>query len=251
MATFTRRRFMLLSAMALVGAAACSSPQESGLRGTGTVLRPRESEPQPTAASPAEPTGEAAPAARVAPTQAPVATPQPEPIVAADAVPTSAGGSTDAEMHVVPVPTGKPPIAAALPARRVVIPTIGLDSKVIQLGTKLDRRGQLAWETAPFAVGQHKGLAGPGQNGNMVLSGHISSPNEGAVFHRLPELKVGEGVIVSTDERQYLYRVVDVKTVTPDQVSVLDQTPDPTATLITCYPDGIYSHRLVVTARLV
>jgi sortase (surface protein transpeptidase) len=32
---------------------------------------------------------------------------------------------------------------------------------------------------------------------------------------------------------------------------VLEQTPDPTATLITCVPDGIYSHRLVVTARLV
>jgi LPXTG-site transpeptidase (sortase) family protein len=71
------------------------------------------------------------------------------------------------------------------------------------------------------------------------------------VFHHLPELKVGEGVIVATDERQYLYRVTDIKTVTPDQVSVLDQTPDPTATLITCVPDGIYSHRLVVTTRLV
>jgi LPXTG-site transpeptidase (sortase) family protein len=71
------------------------------------------------------------------------------------------------------------------------------------------------------------------------------------VFHHLPDLKVGEGVIVATDERQYLYRVEDIKTVTPDQVSVLDQTPDPTATLITCVPDGIYSHRLVVTARLV
>ena len=242
---------MLLSAMALVAAAACGSPEESGLRGTGTVLHPRESEAQPTAGPSVEPTGEVTPAARLAPAQAPVPVPQPEPIVAADALPTSAGGSTDAEMHVVPVPTGKPPIAAALPARRVVIPTIGLDSKVIQLGTKLDRRGQLAWETAPFAVGQHKGLAGPGQNGNMVLSGHVSSPNEGAVFHRLPDLKVGEGVIVSTEERQYLYRVVDVRTVTPDQVSVLDQTPDPTATLMTCVPDGIYSHRLVVTARLV
>ena len=242
---------MLLSAMALVGAAACSSPEESGLRGIGTVLHPREPEAQPTAAPAVEPSDEVASSARLAPAQAPVPTPQPEPIVAADALPTSVGGSTDAEMHVVPVPTGKPPIAAALPARRVVIPTIGLDSKVIQLGTKLDRRGQLAWETAPFAVGQHKGLAGPGQNGNMVLSGHVSSPNEGAVFHRLPDLKVGEGVIVSTEERQYLYRVVDVRTVTPDQVSVLDQTPDPTATLITCVPDGIYSHRLVVTARLV
>ena len=107
----------------------------------------------------------------------------------------------------MPVLDGKPAVTAALPARRVVIPTIGLDSKVIQLGTTLDRRGQIAWETAPFAVGQHKGLAGPGQNGNMVLSGHISSPNEGAVFHHLPELKLGEGVIVSTEERQFLYRV--------------------------------------------
>src|SRR5712691_8642440 len=253
MATLSRRRFMLLSAVALIGAAACSSPEASGLRGIGTVLRPRESDAPSAETTPTELPGEAVPTPHQPPTAVPVPVPTPatEPIVAADALPTAVGGSTDAEMHVVPVPTGKPPIAAALPARRVIIPTIGLDSKIIQLGTKLDRRGQLAWETAPFAVGQHKGLAGPGQNGNMVLSGHVSSPSEGAVFHHLPDVKVGEGVIVGTEERQYLYRVVDVRTVTPDQVAVLDQTPDPTATLITCVPDGIYSHRLVVTARLV
>ena len=56
---------------------------------------------------------------------------------------------------------------------------------------------------------------------------------------------------MATDERQYLYRVTAVKTVTPDQVEVLSQTPDATATLITCVPDGIYSHRLVVSAQLV
>ena len=243
MATLNRRRFMLLSAVALLGAA-CSSTEAAGLRGNGTTFVPREE-------TPAAPTPALEPTPGLRPTLVPAPTAVPEPIVAPDALPTLTAGSTDAEMHVVPVLSGKPPIAAALPARRLVIPTLGLDSKVIQLGTKLDRRGQLAWETAPFAVGQHKGLAGPGQNGNMVLSGHISSPNEGAVFHHLPDLKVGEGVIVGTEERQYLYRVVDVKTVTPDEVSVLDQTPDPTVTLITCVPDGIYSHRLVVTARLV
>ena len=243
MATLNRRRFLLLSAVALIGAA-CSSTEAAGLRGNGTTFVPREE-------TPAAPTPALEPTPSLRPTLLPVPTAVPEPIVAPDALPTLAAGSTDAEMHVVPVLSGKPPIAAALPARRLVIPTLGLDSKVIQLGTKLDRRGQLAWETAPFAVGQHKGLAGPGQNGNMVLSGHISSPNEGAVFHHLPDLKVGEGVIIGTEERQYLYRVVDVKTVTPDEVSVLDQTPDPTVTLITCVPDGIYSHRLVVTARLV
>ncbi len=253
---------MLLSAVALVGAAACSAPQETGLRGTGTVFVARDTAESPSSATNTglvhEITAEPTPQLLPLPTQVPAALAnvvehqaETEPIVPPDALPTAIAGATDAEMHVVPVPTGKPPIAAALPARRVIIPTIGLDSKVIQLGTRLDRRGQIAWETAPFAVGQHKGLAGPGQNGNMVLSGHISSPAEGNVFHGLPELKTGEGVVVATEERQYLYRVTDVKTVTPDQVSVLDQTPDPTVTLITCVPDGIYSHRLVVTARLV
>ena len=246
---------MLLSAVALLGAA-CGAPAETGLRGSGTVLRPREADVAVAhdAASDAAVDRLIAPTLTPLPRLVPTATPFPlaesDPIVPADAIPTLIGGGTDAEMHVVPVPA-KPPISNALPARRVIIPSIGLDSKVIQLGTKLDRRKQIAWETAPFAVGKHKGMAGPGQNGNMVLSGHISSPNEGAVFHSLPDLKVGEGVIVATDERQYLYRVTDVKTVTPDQVEVLDQTPDPTATLITCVPDGIYSHRLVITARLV
>jgi LPXTG-site transpeptidase (sortase) family protein len=245
MARLTRRRFVLLSSVAVL-AAACGSPVERGLRGSGTQLVPHEPDISPTRVPTIEPAVEPT---RSVPLLVPV--PESDPIVSTDALPGLASGSTDAEMHVLPVISGKPPIAPTLPARRIVIPTLALDSKVIQLGTKLDRKGQVAWETAPFAVGQHKGLAGPGQNGNMVLSGHISSPNEGAIFHRLPELKVGQGVIVATDERQYLYRVIDVQTVTPDQVQVLDQTSDPTATLITCVPDGIYSHRLVVTARLV
>jgi LPXTG-site transpeptidase (sortase) family protein len=246
--TFTRRGFMVLPALALL-TAACGSEAVTGLRGSGTVLFPRDATVQPTPAVPAEPTL----TARATPTSVPTPqpTPLPDPIVPADAIPAVPTGSSDAEMHVIPLLSGKVRTSVALPARRVVIPTIGVDSKVIQLGTKLDKNGNIAWETAPFAVGQHKGLAGPGENGNMILSGHISSPAEGAVFHNLPKLKVGEGVIVGTDERQYLYRVIDTKTVTPDQVSVLDQTPDPTLTVITCVPDGIYSHRLVVTARLI
>ena len=241
---------MLFSAVALAGAVACSAPEAAKApRGSGTVYYPPSADEAPTVA-PTPIADRPAALPTPAPTLVPSPTPVAEPIVAPDALPAQPG-ATYAEMHVMPVPTGKPPVAAALPARRIIIPTIGLDSKVIQLGTKLDKYGQIAWETAPFAVGQHKGLAGPGQNGNMVLSGHVSSPNEGAVFSRLGDLKVGEGVVIATDERQYLYRIIDTKAVTPDDVSVLDQTPDPTATLITCWPDKIYSHRLVVTARLV
>jgi LPXTG-site transpeptidase (sortase) family protein len=235
----SRRKF-LISALGLL-AMACAPTESAGLRGAGTVLRPPEPDVAPVAPAPTS----AVPSAPAAPT------PTPQQVVPPDALPIPSGlVGTEAEAHVLPVPQ-KVPSVQALPAKRLIIPTIGLDSKVIQLGTRLDKRGQLAWETAPFAIGHHRGTAGPGQNGNMVLSGHISSPGEGAVFHHLPDLKVGEGVIVATDERQYLYRVVDRKVVTPDEVSVMEPTPDPTATLITCVPDGIYSHRLVVTARLV
>jgi sortase A len=159
----------------------------------------------------------------------------------------AAGSGPTEQARVIAVP-GASPAASLFPPKRLVIPTIGVDSKVISIGTTTNRRGEPVWETAPFAVGHHRGTAGAGQRGNMVLSGHISSPNEGAVFKRLPELKVGEGVIVATEERQHLYMVTAINVVTPDEVSIMDPTPDPVTTLITCVPDGVYSHRLVVSA---
>src|SRR5437660_10125305 len=132
MAGLTRRRFILLSAVALVGAAACSAPQETGLRGNGTVLYPRESEPEQVSSAPSE--SQAEPTPIVVPTSAPAPTPASEPIIAPDALPPAIAGGTDAEMHVGPVPSGKPPIAAGLPPRRSLIPSVGLESKRIQQG---------------------------------------------------------------------------------------------------------------------
>src|SRR3989442_14262836 len=129
MATLNRRRFLLLSAVALMGAA-CSSTEAAGLRGNGRTFVPRDE-------TPAAPTPALEPTPSLRPTLVPVPTAVPEPIVAPDALPTLTAGSTDAEMHVVPVLSGKPPLAAALPARRLVVPTPGLVSKGLPLGTKI------------------------------------------------------------------------------------------------------------------
>jgi LPXTG-site transpeptidase (sortase) family protein len=131
------------------------------------------------------------------------------------------------------------------------IPSIGVDTKVVPIGTKTDAQGHILWETAAFAVGHHKGTGLPGEAGNVVLSGHISSPREGAVFSKLPQVKAGDGIVVGTAERQFLYVVVDTKVVTPDAVEVLDPTDKAMVTMITCVPDGVYSHRLVVKAEAV
>jgi sortase A len=190
-------------------------------------------------------------AAQAAP--APTATPTPAAPNLPAGGPSTPGAEAAAQSAVLPP---LPPreggfVTRTLPPTRLVIPNIDLDSKVLPLGTTRDRAGKLVWETVPFAVGHHQGTANPGEPGNVVLSGHISSPNEGAIFKRLPQLKVGDAVIVATAQQHHLYRVTDTEVVTPAAVEVLQPTADSTLTLITCVPDGIYSHRLIVRADAV
>jgi sortase A len=191
------------------------------------------------------------PAAQAAPEPMPTPTPvAPNPLAAAPGAATPEAAAQSAVLPPLPPREGGF-VTRTLPPVRLIIPNIDLDSKVLPLGTTRDRAGKLVWETVPFAVGHHQGTANPGEPGNVVLSGHISSPNEGAIFKRLPQLKVGDAVIVATAQQHHLYRVTDTEVVTPAAVEVLQPTADATLTLLTCVPDGIYSHRLVVRADAV
>ncbi|MFN0074122.1 MAG: sortase [Chloroflexota bacterium] len=156
--------------------------------------------------------------------------------------------STLEQSRVIPAPTLQTRTFSTrtLPPERIIVPSIGLDSKIVPLGTTIGKAGSTVWETAAFAVGHHRGSANPGEPGNLVLSGHISSPHEGAVFNKLPSLKVGDGIIVVTPHQHHIYVVRDIQTVKPTAIEVLNPTANSIATLITCVPDGVYSHRLVV-----
>jgi sortase A len=141
------------------------------------------------------------------------------------------------------------PVVVSSPAVRISIPSIDVDAPVVELGTIRNEKGELVWETAKHAVGHHIGTANPGDRGNVVMSGHISSPvkREGNVFSRLPELQVGEAVVIQTAGETYYYRISDRRVVDPSEISVMNPTATPVLTLITCFPDWVYSHRLVVT----
>ena len=134
-------------------------------------------------------------------------------------------------------------------AERIRIPSIGVDAKVVELGIKLER-GQWVWETASHAVGHLLGSADPGEMGNVALTGHISSPvkGEGSVFASLPRVKEGDWIFVESQAGAFAYRVKEIRLVGPTDVEVLYPTSSETLTLITCYPDLVYSHRLVVVA---
>lgn len=133
----------------------------------------------------------------------------------------------------------------------VWIESIDVDAAVVPVGVITNAKGELEWETPKNAVGHNAGTALPGLDGNTVLSGHMSSPvrHEGNVFNRLPDVRLGDLVRVQTDEGVYSYQVVGRRVVEPTEVSVMDPTPAQTLTLITCYPDLIYSHRMVLRAE--
>ena len=102
------------------------------------------------------------------------------------------------------------------------IPSIGLEVPVLE-GTDdftLNR-----------AVGRIEGTARPGQPGNVGIAGHRDG-----YFRGLKDVGVGVAIELETPGDSRTYRVSDVRIVSPDDVSVLDPTPEPTLTLVTCYP---------------
>ena len=164
------------------------------------------------------------------------------------ATPASVIAPTPTPAIVAPRPTAlSGPIGsdalATIPARRLVIPRIGVDSPVKGVTVDLGN-----WQVADFAVGHHLGTANPGQAGNMVLAGHRDV--RGSIFLRLNELQVGDEFRVYTEKEVYRYRVSEISEVAPSAIEVLNPTPDPTATLITCTPVGYATRRLIIRAKL-
>jgi len=86
--------------------------------------------------------------------------------------------------------------------------------------------------TLAFGPGHLDGTADPGADGNCVLSAHRDTQ-----FAFLRKLESGDPVELETpDRRRHIYRVFDRQVVHKRQVGVLAETPEPTLTLVTCYP---------------
>ena len=172
--------------------------------------------------------------------------PPPAPIVPIDRAPCSAQSQVIPALQITEPAVLQPAPAAGSPPDPEHRP--GHQGRADRHEGGSARLGDL--ETAAFAVGYHRGSGLPGENGNVVLSGHISSPHEGAVFNKLPRsagrrhhrLDAGPAVPVrgDRDEDGHARRGGSPR---------LDGSC--VVTMITCVPDGIYSHRLVVRAEAV
>ena len=144
---------------------------------------------------------------------------------------------------------------------RVIIPSISVDSKVVEVGWELKEQGKqqvAVWQVAEYAVGQHRGSANPGEGGNIVLAGHVGG--YGKVFKDLFYVKPGDQITIFSRGQQYLYTVQESLLLTEEGVSaeqhaanaqLIAPTDREVITLVTCWPatgPDKFSQRVVVRA---
>ena len=195
----TRRALWLFLALVAAVAAVVSVAFETGLlENTASPPRAARTEPVPIAVSPRPPTK---------------STPSAAPVVHAD--------------------RGMP-MTRSVPTR-VVIPSIGVDSSLMDLGLQPD--GTLETPPGAFPAGWFTGAPTPGEEGPAIIVGHVRYDTPG-VFARLSEMRPGERVNVErVDGSTARFRVTRVehfaKSLFPTQ-KVYGNIDHPGLRLITC-----------------
>lgn len=81
------------------------------------------------------------------------------------------------------------------------------------------------------AAGHLPGTALPGYPGNIVIAAHRDT-----LFAGLRHIRLGDSITMRTEGRSYSYRVSSIDVVTPTSMHVVEPTPHPSVTLITCFP---------------
>ncbi|MBC8161485.1 MAG: sortase [Roseiflexaceae bacterium] len=181
----------------------------------------------------------------------PVVAPTP-PVAAAARLPVVAG-------H--PLPTATPAPIWHTAVTRLVIPSIKLDAKVVEVGWDLvgdDGQQNPVWQVAKYAVGHHRDSGNPGEGNNIVLAGHVGG--YGQVFRDLFYVHPGEEVILYADGQQLRYTiterlVLDEEGAPPEQraanAELIAPTDSEVLTMVTCWPGtgpAKFTQRVVVRA---
>ena len=119
------------------------------------------------------------------------------------------------------------------------IPRIGLEVPVLEGSddATLDR-----------GAGHIEATAVPGADGNVGIAGHRDG-----FFRGLKDVVPGDALELDLRSSTERYRIERIWIVGPDDVSVLDRTPERSVTLVTCYPFyfiGSAPQRYIVRAVL-
>jgi LPXTG-site transpeptidase (sortase) family protein len=125
---------------------------------------------------------------------------------------------------------------------RLIIPKISVDAPIGET-TDSNALGQ--------GMMRIPNTSTPDKGGNTVIIGHrvlfTSGPD---TFYDLDKVTVNDLVYVYWKQKEYVYKVYEIKVVKPDQVDIENNTKQSIITLYTCTPKWTSLRRLVVRALL-
>jgi sortase A len=105
---------------------------------------------------------------------------------------------------------------------RIEIPRLGLKAMILE---------GVSQRTLALAVGHIPGTALPGKTGNAGIAGHRDT-----FFRSLQGIHEDDAIVVTTRDGMYRYRVSFRAVVGPRDTRVLEDSTQPSLTLVTCYP---------------
>lgn len=144
--------------------------------------------------------------------------------------------------------------------RYIFIPKLAVEAMIKPMG--LTAQNQIEAPVNVFHAGWYTKSAKPGQQGAMVVDGHVSSRHTQGIFSRLNDLKDGDSIIIVRGDNQKVnYKVVKSQVYDADKVDMVAalksvNSQKPGLNLITCAGSVIkgtnqFDKRIIVFAEQV
>lgn len=140
----------------------------------------------------------------------------------------------------------------------ISIPSIGINKLPVKPNVdSTSEQSYMSVLNTALAHFRNTGLPISDVGNNIVIYGHSASPNFNPqrtdpmlAFSFIPELKIGDEIIIEINNQVYRYKMQRSKIVEPDDTSIITGVKGKgTLTLFTCFPAGSNAQRYVAVAR--
>lgn len=130
-------------------------------------------------------------------------------------------------------------------ANRLIIKKIGVNAPIVESASADYGLSKGAWRVPQSST--------PDKGGNTVITGHRFKylPPNNLTFYLFDKLQTGDIVAVIWEDKNYFYRIKEIKIVADTEISIMAPSLEPILTLFTCHPIYSTEKRLVVIGELI
>jgi len=139
----------------------------------------------------------------------------------------------------------------------ITIESVGI--KDIKISSNVESKDEKVYnQYLKSGVAHFKGTPLPGDGGNSFIYGHSAVESffnrhrdlPETIFSRLNNIDIGQKIVVNRDDKVLEYTVRNKKIVEPEDFTILQPVQNKeTVTLMTCWPLGLGTKRLIVVAE--